>query len=85
MISTATLEPARQLARLGDYLIGSVRGISPRSYSANTRGNELAGVLAADRVLRRIQERKADLRGEVVLLGETHARWSGKFFTSMPI
>jgi succinylglutamate desuccinylase len=77
MISTATLEPARQLARPGEHLIGSVRGSLPGPtllILGGIHGNEPAGVLAADRVLPRIQERKAELRGEVVLLrGNTRA------------
>ena len=52
-------------------------GISPRSYSPNPRGHSRKRTrwrLAADRVLPRIQERKAQLRGEVVLLrGNTRA------------
>lgn len=77
MISSATLEPGRQLARPGEHLIGSVRGSLPGPtllILGGIHGNEPAGVLAADRVLPRIQERKAELRGEVVLLrGNTRA------------
>jgi Succinylglutamate desuccinylase / Aspartoacylase family len=77
MISTATLEPARQLAKPGEHLIASVRGPLPGPtllILGAIHGNEPAGVLAADRVLRQIQERRADLRGEVVLLrGNTRA------------
>lgn len=77
MISTTTLEPARQLAKPGAHLIASVRG----SLAGPTllilggiHGNEPAGVLAANRVVTRIQERRADLRGEVVLFrGNTRA------------
>ena len=77
MISTATPHPASQLAKPGEHLIASIRG----SLSGPTllilggiHGNEPAGVLAANRVLLRIQERSADLRGEVVLLrGNTRA------------
>lgn len=77
MISTATLEPARQVAKPGEHLIGSVRGRLPGPtllIVGGIHGNEPAGVLAAVRVLRRLQERSADLRGEVVLLrGNTRA------------
>ncbi len=77
MISTATLEPMVQLAPPGEHLIGSVRGSLPGPtllILGGIHGNEPAGVLAAQRVLPRLQERKADLRGEVVLLrGNTRA------------
>lgn len=77
MISTAALESARQLARPEEHLIGSVRGPLPGPtllILGGIHGNEPAGVIAAKRVLPRIQERKADLRGEVVLLrGNTRA------------
>lgn len=77
MISTAALESARQLARPEEHLIGSVRGPLPGPtllILGGIHGNERAGVIAANRVLPRIQERKADLRGEVVLLrGNTRA------------
>lgn len=76
-ISTATLEPGRQLAGPGEHLIGSVRGSFPGPtllILGGIHGNEPAGVLAAERVLPRIQKRKAELRGEVVLLrGNTRA------------
>jgi hypothetical protein len=77
MISTAMLEPARQLAKPGEHLIASVRGSLPGPtllILGGIHGNEPAGVLAADRVLPRMQELRADLRGEVVLLrGNTRA------------
>lgn len=77
MISTATLKPANQLARPGEHLIASIRGSLPGPtllILGSIHGNEPAGVLAAGRVLARIQERRADLRGEVVLLrGNTRA------------
>lgn len=77
MISTPGLESARQLARPEEHLIGSVRGPLPGPtllILGGIHGNEPAGVIAAKRVLPRIQERKADLRGEVVLLrGNTRA------------
>ena len=71
MISTATLNQTTQLANPGKHLIAAVRG----SLSGPTllilggiHGNEPAGVLAAERVLPRLQERRAELRGEVVML-----------------
>jgi hypothetical protein len=77
MISTATLKPASQLARPGEHLIASIRGSLPGPtllILGGIHGNEPAGVLAAERVLARIQERRADLRGEVFLLrGNTRA------------
>ena len=77
MIATAELKPANQLAKPAEHLIGSVRGSLPGPtllILGGMHGNEPAGVLAADRVLLRIQERRADLRGEVVLLrGNTRA------------
>jgi Succinylglutamate desuccinylase / Aspartoacylase family len=76
-IPTVSLEPARQLAKTGEHLIASVRGSLPGPtliILGGIHGNEPAGVLAADRVLPHIQERRADLRGEVVLLrGNTRA------------
>lgn len=73
MIFKSAMPPAEP----GVHLIGSVRG----SLAGPTllvlggiHGNEPAGVLAAGRVLPRIQELKARLRGEVVLLkGNTRA------------
>jgi len=77
MISIAKLKPASQLAKPGEHLIASIRGSLPGPtllILGGIHGNEPAGVLAADRVLLRIQERRADLRGEVVLLrGNTRA------------
>lgn len=77
MISTAKLKPASQLAKPGEHLIASIRGSLPGPtllILGGIHGNEPAGVLAACSVLRRIQERRADLRGEVVLLrGNTRA------------
>jgi succinylglutamate desuccinylase len=76
-ISTAELKPASQLARPGEHLIASIRGSLPGPtllILGGIHGNEPAGVLAAYSVLLRIQERRADLRGEVVLLrGNTRA------------
>ena len=77
MISTATLIPASQLAQPGEHLIASIRGSLPGPtllILGGIHGNEPAGVLAAERVLPHLQERQADLRGEVVLLrGNTRA------------
>jgi Succinylglutamate desuccinylase / Aspartoacylase family len=73
-ISTATFKPP---AKPGDHLIASVRSSLPGPtllILGGIHGNEPAGVLAADRALPRIQERRAYLRGEVVLLrGNTRA------------
>jgi hypothetical protein len=77
VISTAKLKPANQLAEPGEHLIASIRGSLPGPtlvILGGIHGNEPAGVLAAERVLLRIQERSADLRGDVVLLrGNTRA------------
>jgi predicted deacylase len=77
MISTAKLKPASQLAGPGEHLIASIRGSLPGPtllILGGIHGNEPAGVLAFDRLLLRIQERRADLRGEIVLLrGNTRA------------
>jgi len=77
LISSVETEPARQLAGPGDHLIASIRGSFPGPtllILGGIHGNEPAGVLAAGRVLARIQERRADLRGEIVLLrGNTRA------------
>ena len=77
MISTVQLKPESQLAKPGAHLIASIRGSLPGPtliILGGIHGNEPAGVLAADRVLLRMQERRADLRGEVVLLrGNTRA------------
>lgn len=77
MISTATLEQTSQLGNPGEHLIAAVRGSIPGPtllILGGIHGNEPAGVLAAERVLPRLQERKAELRGEVVLLrGNTRA------------
>ncbi|HEX6728903.1 MAG TPA: succinylglutamate desuccinylase/aspartoacylase family protein [Pyrinomonadaceae bacterium] len=76
-ITTATLEQAKPLVNPGEHLIASVRGSLPGPtllILGGIHGNEPAGVLAADRALPRIQERRATLRGEVVLLsGNTRA------------
>ena len=71
MISTTQLRPKSQLARPAAHLIASIRGSLPGPtliILGGIHGNEPAGVLAADRVRLRMQERSAVLRGEVVLL-----------------
>jgi succinylglutamate desuccinylase len=77
MISTRKLEPARPLAEPGEHLIASIRGPRPGPtllILGGIHGNETAGVLAAERVLQRLQGRSADMRGEIVLLrGNTRA------------
>ncbi len=77
MISIAQLEPESQLVKPAAHLIASIRGSMPGPtliIVGGIHGNEPAGVLAANRVRLRLQERKADLRGEVVLLrGNTRA------------
>jgi len=77
MISTAKFTPESRPARTGEHLIASIRGSLPGPtllILGGIHGNEPAGVLAADRVVPRIQERSADLRGEVVFLrGNTRA------------
>jgi hypothetical protein len=70
-------QPDSQLAQPGEHLIGSIRGSFPGPtllILGGIHGNEPAGVLAAYRVLPRLQERSADLCGEIVLLrGNTRA------------
>ncbi|MGZ5483858.1 MAG: succinylglutamate desuccinylase/aspartoacylase family protein [Pyrinomonadaceae bacterium] len=77
MISTAQLKPESQFAEPASHLIASIRGSLPGPtliILGGIHGNEPAGVLAADRVRLRMQERSASLRGEVVLLrGNTRA------------
>lgn len=77
MISTAQLKPESQFAKPSSHLIASIRGSLPGPtliILGGIHGNEPAGVLAADRVRLRMQERSAALRGEVVLLrGNTRA------------
>jgi succinylglutamate desuccinylase len=76
-ITLEALKPASQSASAGDHLIGSIRGSLPGPtllILGGIHGNEPAGVLAAARVLPRIKERRAALRGEVVFLrGNTRA------------
>lgn len=75
-ISTAPIERPR-LPYSGKHIIASVRGSLPGPtlvILGGIHGNEPAGVLAIDRVLPRIKERKALLRGDIVLLrGNTRA------------
>lgn len=77
MISTAQLKPESQFAKPEAHLIASIRGSLPGPtliILGGIHGNEPAGVLAADRVRLRMQERSAALRGEVLLLrGNTRA------------
>ena len=77
MISTAQLKPESQFATPGAHLIASIRGSLPGPtliILGGIHGNEPAGVLAANRVRLRMQQRRAALRGEVVLLrGNTRA------------
>jgi predicted deacylase len=77
MISTAKLKPENTFARPGLHLIASIRGTLPGPtliILGGIHGNEPAGVLAANRVLQRLRERRSNLRGEVVLLqGNTRA------------
>ncbi len=65
------------LARPAAHRIASIRGALPGStliILGGIHGNEPAGVLAAERVWRRMQKRRAALHGEVVLLrGNTRA------------
>jgi succinylglutamate desuccinylase len=76
-MSTAQLKSANQLARPAAHLIASIRGSAPGPtliILGGIHGNEPAGVLAAERVWRRIERRRKALRGEVVLLrGNTRA------------
>jgi len=77
MVSIAKLKPANLPITPGEHLIASVRGPLPGPtllILGGIHGNEPAGVFAADRVVSRLQERRADLRGEVVLFrGNTRA------------
>ena len=66
-----------QSTRPDAHLIAAIRGMQPGPtliIVGSIHGNEPAGVLAAERVRLRMQQRKAVLRGEVVLLrGNTRA------------
>ena len=75
------MKPAVQIqsqsTRPDAHLIAAIRGTLPGPtliIVGSIHGNEPAGVLAAERVRLRMQQRKAVLRGEVVLLrGNTRA------------
>lgn len=77
MTATAKLKPESRRSRSAEHLIASIRGIAPGPtliILGGIHGNEPAGVIAADRVLPRIQELQSVLRGEVLLLrGNTRA------------
>jgi succinylglutamate desuccinylase len=77
MISSARLQPENQSTSPDAHLIASIRGSLPGPtliIVGGIHGNEPAGVLAAERVRRQMQDRTAKLRGEVVLLrGNTRA------------
>src|SRR6185295_16753547 len=81
MILTAQLNPESQSAKPAAHLIASIRGSLPGPtliILGGIHGNEPAGVLAAERVWRRMQERRAVLHGAVVLLrGNTRALEQG--------
>lgn len=76
-ISTAKPDVAGHLAEPGEHLVATIRGGLPGPtllVLGGIHGNEPAGVLAADRVLPHLEERRAKLRGEIVLLrGNTRA------------
>ena len=77
MISTVQLKSKSEPPRPDTHLIASIRGSLPGPtliIVGGIHGNEPAGVLAAERVRLRMQNRKAVLHGEVVLLrGNTRA------------
>lgn len=77
MISTAQREPESKFEIAGAHLIASIRGTLPGPtliILGGIHGNEPAGVIAAERVLLRLQERSTVLRGEIVMLrGNTRA------------
>ncbi|HSB28067.1 MAG TPA: succinylglutamate desuccinylase/aspartoacylase family protein [Pyrinomonadaceae bacterium] len=74
MASAAALANIRDTER---HLIGSVVGAEPGPtlvITGGIHGNEPAGVLAAERVLPRLQQFRAEIRGEIVFLrGNTRA------------
>jgi succinylglutamate desuccinylase len=74
---TAESEPASQRAKPGEHLISSIRGSMAGPtllILGGIHGNEPAGVIAAQRVVLPMQERKTALHGEIVLLrGNTRA------------
>lgn len=73
----AASRPANQPTEEGEHLIAAIRGSLPGPtliILGGIHGNEPAGVIAADRVLRRIQGLSYSLRGEVVFFkGNTRA------------
>ena len=77
MTSTLVRHPAIQAVTPGEHLIASVCGRLPGPtllILGGIHGNEPAGVRAANRVLPRLKEQRAQLCGEVVLLrGNTRA------------
>jgi hypothetical protein len=77
MISTAKHNPDSRFSSPATHLIASIRGSLPGPtliILGGIHGNEPAGVLAADRVVPRMQERRSTLRGEIVFLrGNTRA------------
>ena len=77
MISTAQLEAVAQVANTEGHAIAAIRGRHRGPtliIVGGIHGNEPAGVLAAQRVLPRLQEMRHELRGEIVLLrGNTRA------------
>ena len=71
MITSAQLKTENQSVKPDTHLIARMRGSLPGPtliIVGGIHGNEPAGVLAAERVRRRMQTRKAVLRGEIVLL-----------------
>ena len=87
MISTAQLKPENQFANPATHEIASIQGSLPGPtliIVGGIHGNEPAGVLAADRVWLRMQERRAHLRGDG-FAEETHGRSRREFVTSMLI
>jgi succinylglutamate desuccinylase len=75
-ISTAKVEPSGSV-NPGEHLIATVQGPRPGPtliIVGGIHGNEPAGVIAAERVLQSIEQRKVNLSGEIVLLrGNTRA------------
>ena len=76
-MSTAQRKSANQLVMPARHLIASIRGSRPGPtliIVGGIHGNEPAGVLAAERVWRRLERRRVALHGEIVLLrGNTRA------------
>ena len=76
-MSAAIAEINPEVVQSGDHLIVSIRGNQPGPtliVLGSIHGNEPAGVLAAQRVVRQLKQRRSTLIGEVVLLaGNTRA------------